>query len=390
MLPVTAILLKDLRQHSRNSTLLLFGVLLPLGLAFLFNLMLGGDGSRFSARYAVADLDRGPDATAFVGQVLEPLERRGTIHLQRVSSVQDGARLVERKEADAVFVIPAGFSSAPSSSAAELEVIGGAHAATAVQVAREMGQAFAMERHSIRLAVLAASRGLPADEERDGRLAQRAQEIAAPLSLVSDTSASRRQLDTTTYHAAGMAFFFLFYVAMFGVAAIFEERRSRVLARLLAAPISRAAILGGKALSGILVCLVSMAVVVAASTWLMGARWGPPLGVAVLVIAGVLAVTGIAAAVAGFSNTSEQAANRMSVVAMVLGVFGGSLFPIPQLGVLEVASHLTPHRWFMTGLADLAAGLSPGALLTPVLVLLGIAAVTGGLALTRVGRLTHA
>ncbi|GGO67684.1 hypothetical protein GCM10012289_24680 [Nonomuraea cavernae] len=344
----------------------------------------GGDGSRFNARYAVADLDRGPDATAFVGQVLEPLERRGTVSLQRVSSVQDGARLLERKEADAVFVIPAGFSSATTP-----EVIGGAHAPIAVQVAREMAQAFAMERQSIRLAVLAASRGLPVDEERDSRLARRAQEVAAPLTLVSDTSATRRQLDTATYHAAGMAIFFQFFVAMFVMAAVFEERRSRVLARVLAAPVPRAAVLGGKALCGILIGLMSMAVVVAASTWLMGARWGPPLGVVALVIAGVLAVTGIAAAVAGFSNTSEQAANRISVVAMVLGVFGGALFPIPQLGVLEVASHLTPHRWFLTGLADLAAGLSPGALLTPVLVLLAIAAATGGLALTRVGGMTR-
>ncbi|MEU8245354.1 hypothetical protein [Nonomuraea sp. NPDC048916] len=173
-------------------------------------------------------------------------ERRGTVRLQRVSSVQDGARLVERKEADAVFVIPPGFSSA-----AGLEVIGGAHAPIAVQVAREMGQAFAMERQSIRPVMLAASRGLPMDEERDRRLAQRAQEVAAPLSLVSDTPAPRRQLDTATCHAAGMAIFFLF-----GVASVFEERRSQVPARLLAAAISRAALLGGKALSGILVGLV--------------------------------------------------------------------------------------------------------------------------------------
>ena len=63
-----------------------------------------------------------------------------------------------------------------------------------------------------------------------------------------------------------MAVFFLFFTVQFGVTGLLEERNDGTLARLLAAPISRAAILFGKLLTSFALGVISMTVLVAATT----------------------------------------------------------------------------------------------------------------------------
>ncbi|MFI7443467.1 ABC transporter permease [Nonomuraea indica] len=382
------ILAKDLRQRARDSTLLVFGVVLPLGLAFMFNVMLGGgEQRRLDATYAVADGDRGVAARQFVEQALRPLEASGDATLRTAADAEEARRLVERKTVDAAFVIPAGFSAALERGAAtRLQVIGGVDSAVAVQVAREIAQSYATERRAVQLAVAVATAGGGTVPDRE--LAERAAAAPVPVGVAQDEVSQRKQLDTTTYYAAGMAMFFLFFVTMMSVAGIFDERRQGTLARLLAAPVSRRAVLLGKSLGGILVGVLSMAVLVVVSTLALGADWGHPLGVAALAVAAVLAATGITAAVATFARTAEQASNRLSVIAMTLGLFGGALFPVAQLEGLSSVSMLTPHRWFLEGLGDLAGG-SLQVVVVPVAVLLGFAVAGGALALFRLGRMLN-
>ncbi|SDH94266.1 ABC-2 type transport system permease protein [Sinosporangium album] len=387
-LATTTIIAKDLRQRLRDGTILVFGVVLPLGMAFMFSVMLGGgQNPAFAATYAVADLDRGSEAAAFTQGVLEPMRAHGNVKLVQASSAGEANRLVDERKAHAAFIIPAGFSAAlQRGEPATLQVAGNPDASIAMQVAREVAEAFAIERRAVQLAAAASGGRLPPPPD----LAQRVQQITAPLNLTQDDTVTRRQLDTTTFYAAGMAIFFLFYVAMLSVIGIFEERRSGTMARLLAAPISRRAVLIAKSLSGVVVGLGCMALLVGLSTQFLGARWGPPLGVAVMVVCGVLAVTGITLAVATFAANAEQASNWLSIVTMALGILGGALIPLGQLGAFEAVGYVTPHYWFLYGLSELAGGGSLGVVLLPALVLLGLAAVGGGIALARVGRMLHA
>ena len=55
-------------------------------------------------------------------------------------------------------------------------------------------------------------------------------------------------------------------------------------------------------------------------------------------------------------------------------------------GVLSTLSLLTPHAWFLRGLGDLAGGAGPRAVLPAFGAILAFAAVTGGIALLRLGR----
>src|SRR5690606_26516054 len=155
------------------------------------------------------------------------------------------------------------------------------------------------------------------------------------VSLVDDATAVRRELDGATYVAAGMAVFFLLFTAGLSVTSLLREREEGTMARLLAAPVAPAAILAGKLLATALLGLV---------------------GVAALVTAATLAATGLMTVVAGFARTAEQAGNAGAAISVVLGLFGGSFVPLSQLGPLSAAAYLTPHRWFLQGLADLAGG----------------------------------
>lgn len=347
------ILLKDLRQRSRDSTLIVFAVVLPLGLAFLFNLAFGSADRPLEARYGVVG------SGAFADQVLVPMQQAGHIdELRRLSSPDEGRALAERGELDAVFVV----------TPAAIDVIGNVDAPIAVQVAREVAQSYATEERGARLA--AAVAGVSPD-----KLAPQ------PIAVVQDDTLATRQLDTTTRNAAGTAIFFLFFALMFCFTSLFAERSGGTLARLMAAPIPRAAILGGKLMSGVLTGIVGLALLVAATTLLMGASWGHLAWVGALGLSAVLAAAGLMAVVATFARTAEQAANWQSVVATVLGLAGGSFFPIaPQL------SMFTPHHWFLEGLAELRGG---GAVLLPVAVLLGFALLTLPLAVARVGRMVR-
>ena len=131
-----------------------------------------------------------------------------------------------------------------------------------------------------------------------------------------------------------------------------------------------------------------MTVLVVASRFVLGAHWGNPLGVAILIVCGVLAATSVMALVATLAKTPDQAGAWSSMVALVLAMLGGSFFSVSQAGgVLATLTLLTPHAWFLRGLENLAGGAGVGGVLGPAAAILAFAAVTGTIALTRMGRL---
>jgi ABC-2 type transport system permease protein len=347
---------RDLRERARDRTAYVLAFVLPLGLAGIFTLILGnvgGDSELF--RYAVVDSDRGVIATTFTDEVLRGAATSGVIEIRPVSSEQDARALVDNGEATAVFLLPAGLTEdVIAGRAARIGVVGDVDSPTGTQVARSLAQAYADRLTAARRAVSATIHsGLAVSP------AELAAEAAAslPRVVLAEDSTATRQLDPKTGYAAGMAVFFLFFAVQLGVTGLLEERRLGTMARLLAAPVRRSSILAGKLLTSVVIGVLSMTVLVVASSLFMGARWGNPAGVALLVISGVLAATGAMAVVAAIAKTADQAGGWQAVVAIVLGSLGGAFFPVSQAGgFLEVLSLIAPHRWFLRGLADLAGG----------------------------------
>ena len=383
------ICLKDLKARLRDRSALLIGIVVPLGLAFIFNSIFSGiSGGSNVISLGLVNADHGAASRQFTSQVLPAVSRSGLISIHAEPTETQARALAAKGTLAAVIVIPAGFSArVQANQPASMQVIGNVDAPVSTEIARSIAESYAANLNRIRLSVAAvAARTVP--PARVAALASQAAAAAAPVA-VTDVSAQTKELNQKSFFAAGMAVFFLFFTVQFGVTSLLEERSDGTLARLLAAPISRASILGGKLLTSFLLGVISMAVLVAATTVLFGATWGNPVGVTVLIVTAIMAATGIMALIATLARNAEQAANWQSVVAVILGLIGGTFFPVALApGVLSKITFVAPQAWFLRGLGDLRGG-SVSVVWIPALAMLGFAAVTGGLALFRLRRLAE-
>lgn len=380
----------DLRQRLRDRSAVLIAVVAPLALAAIFALILSdvADGT-VTFDYAIVDQDGGIAAELFSSTVLGEFETSGLIELTRADSLEEGERLAKDGHVAATFLIPAGFSDAVvGGRPGRLVVLGNVDLPIAVAVARSIAETYTSEVSAIQLAVATAATAADVSLEPEvvAELGVRAAAAGAPV-RVEDTSTISRQLEPTTFFSAGMAVFFLLFVVQFGVSSLLDERRDGTLQRLLVAPVAKTSILTGKFLSSVVLGTVSMAVLAVATSLLLGAHWGNPVGVGLLIIAAVLAATAITALIATLAQDTEQARGMQAIAAVVLGLVGGSFFSIAQAGgLIGTISLLTPHAWFLRGLGDLAGGGDLASVLVPAAVLLGFAAVVGGFAMWRLDR----
>ncbi len=351
---------KDLKLRLRDRSAFIVGIIAPLGLAAIFSSIFNPiESFDFTATYAVVDQDRGLVAAQFIG-ALDQFAASSGVEIVMLTSREEAVDLVDVEPfsgddgADAAFVIPAGFSAAiGSESAVDIEVISG-QGGVGSGVAVAFAEQFASEMTYARIAVASFENLGGVDDRFNSGL--RALAIPPPVSL-QNVEVDNKELAGKTFYAAGLAIFFLFFTIQFGVNSLLEERQAGTLSRLMAAPMHRSSIIAGKAIMAFVLGLVSMAVLVIATTLLFGADWGNPIGVLLLVVAGIFSALGIMAVVAGFAKTAEQASNYSSMVAVVLGFLGGTFFPVGQAGgLLADLRFITPHAWFMQGLGDLAGG----------------------------------
>jgi ABC-2 type transport system permease protein len=366
----TALLIagKDIRQRIRDRSVFLWGIVAPLGLAAIFSFVFNPiSDTQFHAEYVVVNQDGGPVARGFL-TALGAMEDQGIITVRAVDTVEEARAQVvvgsdafadaDAAQADAAFVIPAGFSDAVlAGKGTEMTVVGAKGSELGSQVAYAVAEGFAAELHYVEVAVKTAlPTGVVPTPEQTGAMIQHAAAVPNPISL-DDITAGTKQLDGTTQMTAGMAVFFVFFTVAFGVSGLLEERRLGTMTRLKAAPISRNSIILGKAITSFVLGIASMAVLVVATTLLLGADWGNPLGVALLIVSAVVAAMGVLAVVASVAKTQEQAGMFASIISLVFGLLGGTFFPVSQVGgLLSALSLATPQAWFMRGLGDLAGG----------------------------------
>ena len=391
---VALVAAKDLRQRLRDRSAILVAIVAPLGLAFIFSRLLAG-ATEFHATYAFVDLDGGPMAATFREDVLGTLADDGMLTIHDATTENAARADVEAGTADAAFVLPEGFSAAiASGEKATIEVLGARNAGLATEVARAIAERYGDGVRGVELAVetVARLRGAPLGPE----VAQVAGAAAAqaqnpPVALVDDAT-NLRQLSLSTYFSTSMAILFLFFSAQIGLVSLFEERRIGTLGRMLAGPVAPWSVLAGKTLGGVIQAAVSMTVLIVATTVLVGADWGPPIGVALVTGAAIVAATGLTALVTSFAKSADSAGAANSAVAITMGVLGGSFTPTSQAPeALNVLALLTPNGWFMRGLGDMAGpsgSLADGLFAAGVLTLFGL--VTGAVGFARVRSLVRA
>jgi ABC-2 type transport system permease protein len=381
---------KDLRQRLRDRSALVIAFVAPFVLASIIGLAFGGDQA-FRATYAVADADRGPVAAGFTDGVLASPGLRDLVTVRQVDAAEARA-LVDRGDADAAFLIPAGFSaSVQRGGAATITVLESGENPIAGQVARSLAEAYAAELAATQLAVRTALEAAGQPPTEAGRLGERAAATPLPVRLV-EGQAGGRTVEAANYFGPSMAIFFLFFTVSFGARSILAERRQGTMRRLLASAASPGGVLAGKALAAFALGTASVLVMWLATTLVFGADWGDPVAVVALTVSSVLSAIGITALVVTLAKTDEQAEGYSSLVVFTLALLGGNFVYLAQLPeLLQRVSLLTPNGWALRGFVDLVAdGGGLATVAAPVAVTLGVGLVTGGLALYRARRMVAA
>ena len=302
--------------------------------------------------------------------------------------------LVDRGDADAAFLLPAGFSaSVQRGGAATITVLESGENPVAGQVARSLAEAYAAELAATQLAVRTALdvSGQPPTAEEARQLGERAAAGRLPVRL-AEGQVGGRTIEAANYFGPSMAIFFLFFTVSFGARSILAERRQGTLRRLLASAAPPGGVLAGKALAAFTLGTASVLVMWLATTLVFGADWGDPLAVVALTVSSVLSAIGITALVVTLARTDEQAEGVSSLVVFTLALLGGNFVYLAQLPeVLQRVSLLTPNGWALRGFVDLVAdGGGLATVAAPVAVTLAVGLVTGGLALYRARRMVAA
>ncbi len=187
----------------------------------------------------------------------------------------------------------------------------------------------------------------------DGFDSETSQELSIHLEV---TSPSGRGFNWLDYSAASMAILFLMFAVTSGGRTILAEKQMGTLSRLVITPTQNLTILIGK-MAGIMLTGLLQVLVLWGATSLIGAYWGPPLGVLVTLILLVLCATGVGALISAWAKSAGQAGAIGSAFSLIAAASSGSFFPrmnLPQF--LQTISFITPNAWGIEIFARLQSG----------------------------------
>ncbi len=225
-----------------------------------------------------------------------------------------------------------------------------------------------------------------------GRVPKAASTRADPATVAITTqSVGHGGKVNLNFFAPNIAVVFLFIGSGLGMRSLLMERAAGTLGRLTAAPLRPTQIVLGKLLAIFVTGLATIFVIWAVTTFAFGANWGDPLGVLLMCVGATVAMCGIGVFLTSLAKTEQQAFGITLLVGLALALLGGNLLPSGSLpDVFQVLALGTPNGWALVGFGRLdQLGEPASSVIGPFFVLLAIAAVAGGLALTRVKKMVE-
>ncbi len=346
----------DLRRRLRDRSALLLGIVTPLVMAGLIGMAFGGPG--FSATIGVVDEDGSDLSTSITASLFDASEP--DLAIEPIDDLATAREMLDDDDLDAVLVIPEGFGSSVPELAdgtpplplgvledTEKPISGG----IAESIANGIGARIAASALGVMTAV-GSSPGVDAQEL--AAIVAASQAIDPPLSLELENAGEK--YSPVAYFGASMGILFLFFTVGAGARSLILERKEGTLARVRAAPIGAGSIVLGKSIGVFLLGVASLATIWGVTSLVFGARWGDPLAVMSVIVATVLAVSGISTLVTGLGRTDSQADGITSIIAFGFALVAGSFQPPGSLpGVFDTLSRLTPNGWALQAMGDIAA-----------------------------------
>ncbi|WP_141337620.1 ABC transporter permease [Ornithinimicrobium kibberense] len=365
----------DLRQHLRDRSMVLFAIVIPLALSAVFSLAFSGvDDPQLEPVTAAVSVPEGDEAAAAVPQTLAGLAEAGIDVTVLEVPADEVTAAVTSGEAQVGITLPQGYAAAladGTGATVDVEVGEDAGLAGQVVVGVVSSTVEAMGRDATAVAA-GAELGLDGQQLEalaaqlsgggsapDGAAAGGDGTATAPEGGAAWTvrGVAGGQLSLSAGIVAGQAGMFLFFTVGFAVLTMLTEREWGTLARVRSAPIRPWLVPLAKAVVAVLLGTASTTVLlVAGSLFLENVAFGSWPVVLVLVVAVVAAATSVMALILKLAGTAEQASLMLSVVAISLGVVGGTFFRVPDEGLLGQVLALNPVAALGRGLSITAGG----------------------------------
>jgi ABC-2 type transport system permease protein len=176
-----------------------------------------------------------------------------------------------------------------------------------------------------------------------------------PVDTEINDAAGFREVNMFDTQAPGYSVMFLLFGVMLGAEMLLEERDKGTLGRLIVAPVSRSAILGGKLLAQFVIACVQMTILFGFGHFVFGMSLGDSLPGLILMV-GVTAFTATAFGLllAGTVRTRRQATSLGTLIVILMSALGGSWWPleiVPEF--MQVIGHFTINAWALDGINGL-------------------------------------
>jgi ABC-2 type transport system permease protein len=177
------------------------------------------------------------------------------------------------------------------------------------------------------------------------------------------------------------------FIPLLAISGMFAyERQKGTLRRLLTTPTRKGTYLLGTIVGQVATALVQMLLLVVFGILVMKLSWGSqPLALAVILVASALAAAALGTAMGTFVKTEGQASGLSIMTGMVMALLGGCWYPLEMFPrAMQNIVQILPTTWAMKGMLDIVLrGQGLAAILLPVAVLLGFAALFFGIGVAR-------
>ena len=366
------IALKDLRVWTRDPSALGILLAMPALLIVILGAALGGIMSGGGARIPVAiiNLDSRPfalhqDQAAKLENSLSDSKRiRALFAIEHTRDLAGATKRVGDGSLAAALVIPAGFSNALGQGTIKLKVLTDPGSQTSAGIWESIVRSVAVRYSAVVVVVRTTMEAVqransPALSQGGGAgavvgyaVSEGSRDDALDGVKVTDSiAATGNKVSAIDYYSLSMTAMFLMFGAMFGANSTIRERVEQTMARMLASPTSRSAIVGGKMLGIFILGICQFAVLYAFTAFVLHVNWGGnPLATTAVAIAEMAAVTGLATLLGSVAKTQRAVGGIGPLVIQIQAAIGGAFFQISILPAwIQPIKYLSVVGWAMTG-----------------------------------------
>jgi ABC-2 type transport system permease protein len=187
----------------------------------------------------------------------------------------------------------------------------------------------------------------------------------------------RQQDDAIGVPTLGTYLMFTMFTVIFASGDILKERQDGTWIRLMAAPVSRGGIVGGKILGAYAVGVFQLGVLLLSGRYLRDMDYGPNPFAFILVLAiFLLVVTGLGIMLSTMVKTLPQLQALSPIVIVASCMLGGCYWPLELVPpFMQTVAKFTPQAWAMSAMTGLVYGGADLQSVVPnILILLGFGA----------------